>query len=431
MARNALLLALALVAAAAFSINVAVAQEGVAVQSEEVRNEFPVGVTFSLTFSAPSPPDEVRLRYELAPDGAGASAVVECESAAAYTYTCTHTLTSGRGIFVIPGAAITYHWEITDADGNRTSTDSQLYVHDDPRFEFQPLTRDNITVFFQPGRDSLAQNVLDAAAETIAEISALEQTTIDFPVKVYLYNTAEEMQPAIVPGGGRGVTVLGEVVYSDTAMVSSDVSTLDTVRHEVAHIVTRQAMKGAFDIPGWMHEGISVFAQERPLPGHDAALADAIRRDGVLTMPELNSSAVGATGATVGLYYGQSGSIIAYLIDTYGAEEFAELLATFRRGSTIDAAFEAVYGFDQLGLENEWRASVGLAPRTVDEATAEPTREARVAETPADAGDEPSGRAASDDGDGPPLATIGALLLMVAALVITATGSFVIVRNRF
>src|SRR5206468_12560353 len=122
-----------------------------------------------------------------------------------------------------------------------------------------------------------AQAVLDATAETIEKVGALEKTQVTFPVKVFLYTTADEMQPAIAPGGqGRGVQVLGEVVYSDTAMVSADVATLDIVRHEVAHIVTREATRGPYDIPAWLNEGISVYSQSKPLSGHDAALQSAI-----------------------------------------------------------------------------------------------------------------------------------------------------------
>ena len=130
-----------------------------------------------------------------------------------------------------------------------------------------------------------------------------------------MYATADEMQPAIAPAAGRGVQILGEVVYSDTAMVSADVDAIDITRHEVAHIVTRAASKGPFGVPGWMNEGISVHAQNEPLSGHAGALESAIRNDRVLSMLELNSPATGGVASTVGLYYGQSGAIVTFLID--------------------------------------------------------------------------------------------------------------------
>src|SRR5205823_7788709 len=99
------------------------------------------------------------------------------------------------------------------------------------------------------------------------------------------------MQPAIAPGGGiRGAVILGEVVYSDTAMVSVDNAPLDVARHEVAHVVTGVATKGPFGIALWLNEGTSVFSQSHILESEQSALDDAIARDRVLSMKELNSS---------------------------------------------------------------------------------------------------------------------------------------------
>jgi hypothetical protein len=272
--------------------------------------------------------------------------------------------------------------------------------------------------------------VLAAAVETFETVGALEQTQVPFPIKVFVYRTADEMQPAIAPnGGGPGVRILGEVVYSDTAMVSVDTGAIDITRHEVAHIVTGEATKGPFGIPGWMNEGISVYAQENPLPGHQQALDAAIRGDRTLTMAQLNSPSSGGAAGTVGLYYGQSGSIITYLVETYGEAQFAELLRVFKEGSTPDDAFEGVYGFDQAGLENEWRESVGLPPRGD---TPEPTAEVvRPDPTEAPDDDAPAGSADSNDGGGGsdivPIVVIVGLVALVAA---TAAGTFVVVRRR-
>ncbi|MBI5283618.1 MAG: hypothetical protein HY874_00850 [Chloroflexi bacterium] len=425
----ALLLPALIAAAGASPMRRASAQEGgVSVLSEEPRNEFPSGVTFTLAFTSPAEAKEVRIRYELAPDGTGASGIATCTAGA--TTSCTYTLTTGRGILVIPGAEITYHWDITDAAGATTSTADRLYVHEDTRFTFKTLKRDNITLYYHSGTDRQAQAVLDATAETIDRVSALEKTQVTFPVKVFLYETADEMQPAIAPGGqGRGVQVLGEVVYSDTAMVSADVATLDITRHEIAHIVTRQATKGPFEIPGWLNEGISVFSQARPLSGHDAALKSAIDNDRVLSMKELTSSATGSSGSTVGLYYGQAGSTVKYLVETYGADKFAELLKTFKDGSTVEKAFLSVYGFDQFGLENEWRGSVGLDPReasaTATPAATEPS--ARTAPAPS-ATAAPSKPSSSDDGAS--TVTIAVIVGLMVLVVFAAMAALLLVRRR-
>ncbi len=402
------------------------AQESIRVIDTQATNEFPRGVSFSISFSAPAAVKEVRLQYHLAPDGTGATAVATCTSAV--TTTCSYSLISGNGISIIPGAEITYHWDIEDSAGDKLSTDDMLYVHEDTRFTFRTLAQDNVTLYYHSDGEAQAQSVLDAAASTIEKIGALERTQVTFPVKVFLYATADEMQPAIAPGqSGRGVQILGEVVYSDTAMVSSDVATLDIVRHEIAHIVTRQATKGPFGIAPWMNEGISVYAQSRLLENQAAALESAISGDRVLSYKELNSSASGSIAGTVGLYYGQAGSIVRFLVETYGADKFADLLKVFKDGSTADKALQAVYGFDQLGMENAWRASVGLAARSASASpTPQATQGARAAVT--SAAKTPASSAASDDGvSAATIAIIVALAVLLLAVIASAT---TVVRRR-
>lgn len=425
MPRFAAALALAVLALAAMALPSAdrvVAQESVDVVSNTPRNEFPTGVTFSLTFRPAGEVGEVRLRYELAPDGAGATAVPTCTDGGAAT-TCNYTLTNGRGIDIIPGAEITFRWEVEGADGARSSTPEALYVHADTRFDFRSLSESGVTVFYHTGTEDIAPAVLDATVESLQNVGALLETQVGFPIKVFLYETAEEMAPAIVPVAGRGVQILGEVVYSDTAMVSVDEQPLDITRHEVAHIVTREATKGPFDIPGWLNEGISVASQREPLSGHADALAAAIRGDRVLSMAALSSRSSGGTAGTVGLYYGQSGSIVSYLIDTYGQPQFAELIRTFKAGSTVDDAFETVYGFDTFALENQWRASVGLDP--VQES---PTPTPQPESTPRPSPTSQAG--GSDDGSDSSALTYVLIAVLAVAVVVAGTVAVTILRRR-
>ncbi len=401
------------------------AQQAITVQSDQPRNEFPAGVTFTLTFTAPSAPKEVRLNYELAPDGTGATAVADCAGSA--TVNCTYTLTSGRGIFIIPGAHITYHWEIQDTAGDRLSTPSKRYVHEDTRFDFKTLQKGNVTVYYHTGPESEAQTMLDTAVDALDKIGALENTQVTFPVKVFLYETADEMRPAVAPGAvGRGVTVLGEVVYSDTAMVSADANPLDITQHEVAHIVTERATKGPYGIPSWLNEGISVFAQSRVLRSHSSALHSAIEADRVLSIKELSSASAGEEQSTVSLFYGESGAIVRFLVDTYGSDKFAQLIKTFRDGSTPDDAFRFVYGFDQLGLENAWRKSEGLPPRAVSPTpTPENTRQAAAPTVP--------GRAAAGSGassGGSHVAVIAIIVALTLALLAAIGGAAIVVARR-
>jgi hypothetical protein len=335
-------------------------------------------------------------------------------------------LASGAGINIIPGAEITYHWEITDAAGETLSTPDKLYVHEDTRFKLETMKGGNVTLYYRSGLDSQAAAVLAAANDTLDRVGQLEKTQVMFPVKVFLYETAEEMQPSIAPRGvGRGLVVLGEVVYSDTAMVSADVATLDITRHEIAHIVTGAATEGPFDIPRWLNEGISVYAQSKPLASHASALESAINSDKALSVRELNSPSSGSTAATSGLFYGESGSIVKFLVESEGADKFALLLSTVKDGSTFDKALQEVYGFDSLGMENAWRGSVGLPPRAASAtATPQSTGEARSLVTP-----QVTAVATASSG-GTSSTTIAIIVGLAAALLAAvAAAAFVVLRR--
>jgi len=114
-------------------------------------------------------------------------------------------------------------------------------------------------------------------------------------------------------------------------------------------------------------------------------------------------------------------------VKEYGEEKFAQLYATFKQGSTTDKALQKIYGFDQDGLEDAWRVSLGLAPR--QRATATPG----LTPTPA----QPSPTAAQENGsqgkteeDQFPWATAAALGAAGFTLVAVSLGGGVFLARR-
>jgi len=87
---------------------------------------------------------------------------------------------------------------------------------------------------------------------------------------------------------GRGVTVLGEVVYSDTAMVSADVATLDIVRTRLRTSVTREATKGP-SYPGVAERRDLRLLAIAPAVGSSRIWSSDLVEHGAL-VKELNSS---------------------------------------------------------------------------------------------------------------------------------------------
>jgi hypothetical protein len=243
---------------------------------------------------------------------------------------------------------------------------------------------------------------LNAASETVTRYSDLLNTTIDFPIKIWVYETAQDMQPAIASRRGQGndntIQTLGEVGASDTALVSRDTAFLDIVRHELAHVVTRAATRGHLvDIPIWINEGMSTYAQNNLLPNEEAALGSAVQRNAVLPITSLGASARG-TGSVVSLFYAQSGAIVAFMIETLGEDKWGEFIAAMKN-DTPEGALETVYGLDLLGLENAWRESVGLP--AVDPSAPQPTPPPAQNQEPDPTPTQPAAQGQNDDDDEP------------------------------
>jgi hypothetical protein len=70
----------------------------------------------------------------------------------------------------------------------------------------------------------------------------------------------------------------------------------------------------------------------------------------------------GTRSRNIGLFYGQGYSVVKYLVETYGPEKFAQMIAVFNRTGQIDVAFQEAFGADQTGIYRQWREKVGLTP---------------------------------------------------------------------
>jgi hypothetical protein len=73
---------------------------------------------------------------------------------------------------------------------------------------------------------------------------------MDFPVKIWVYQTTRDLQSA---AGGRQVPnghTLGQVGSSDAAIVSRETDFLNIIRHELVHVVVRRATRSDEQIAG-------------------------------------------------------------------------------------------------------------------------------------------------------------------------------------
>lgn len=372
------------------------AQVAPTVVDQGAENRFPEGIVFRVSASSDSPIQEVRLRYTILPDGTAASAVPEFEPGTSITAAFTLEGNNPPRIYLPPGTIIEYRWEVTDADGDTASTEPRTFFYDDIRFRWTALEGEGVVLYYYSGSQEDAQAMLEVAQETLDSMSRLLGASIDFPVRVWVYASSSDMRPALARRGEtyeQSVVTAGVRVSSDTVLVLGNVSFV-TLRHEVAHVLTSAAGEGPYGhLPAWLDEGTAVYAQGDP-GGYARALERAVERDSLFSVRSITSHP--GDPRKVDLFYGQSWSLVSYLIETYGEERFAQLFAAIKEGKTTDEALLAVYGFDQGGLEEEWRASLGLSPPETPQA--------------------PEAARVEEGEGGPPLGAVAGLGLAVVAL---------------
>ncbi len=331
--------------------------DGIQVVSQSVQNRFPQGMQFNLFVNSGGDITDARLRYRLTPQTLETQFKATCTPGTAAN--CTAAIGATNAAYLVPGSTVEYSWELHDSAGNTLITDKAQTQYMDTRFQWDSKTDGKVTAYFHSGSDQSVNSILQAANESVSRMSGLLRTSIDFQIKVWVYDSAKELQAAAAPGSqATGGTLEGQVVAADTALVSRDQSTLDTVRHELAHVVVDRASRG-FIVPIaiWVNEGLAVYSQKSFDAGWQQALDLAVRRNRPLPIESLGDST--RSNADFSLFYAESGSLIKYLVDTYGDAKFGDFF-TGMRSDTVSGALKSVYGFDQLGLENAWRKSIGL-----------------------------------------------------------------------
>lgn len=376
-----------------------------------VENRFPEGMTFRASAASDTDIQQLRLRYTVLPDGTAAIGDAQFQPGKSVSGVFELEGNNPPKIYLPPGTTIQYYWEATDADGDTAKSAQATFVYQDIRFQWKSVTEDGVTVNYYSGSEEDARSMLTVAGETIASMSDLLGTTVEFPVKVWAYDSVADMRPALAKRSAtfeQSIITAGVRVSSDTVLVLGNVA-YDTLRHELTHVVTAVAGESAFGtLPAWLDEGTAVYGQRDP-GGYRAALERAVSRGNVLSVRSLTSYP--GDPAAVELFYGESWSLVSFLIEQYGPEKFAQLFAEIKKGKRIDKALETVYGFDQDGLEDEWRAVMGLPARQTP-----PPRTPIATAAP---GSTPAPTTAPSGGDG---ATSVATILALAAGVLVLAG---------
>lgn len=325
---------------------------------------FAESITFRLDSESSSPIEQVILFYRETLEAATNRAYPEFTPGKRVDAQYTWELLPGE---VPVGAEIKYYWLITNADGAELKTEPQFLDYDDTRFAWKQLDAGKVRLSYYGDTEAQARHLLDVATAALVRISEQIGVEPDRPIKIYVYGSKADMSDALVSRSttyDAFTTTLGVVISDDTLLLLGPASGAEqTLAHELTHIVVGEATDNPFHapIPRWLDEGLAMY-NEGSLPRYNQqALDEAVATDSLISVRSL--SAYTGDPALVDLFYGQSYSIVEYLLDTYGRDKMVELLDVFERGSHQEDALLEVFGFGLDELDARWREIVGARPR--------------------------------------------------------------------
>ena len=390
----------------------------------EASNRFPDGIRFQVEAQSPGSVETVELRYRALPSVITQRAVGRCIPDTGQLVSCTVEIATDARSYMPPFTEVHYSWRLTDDQGEVTETAQRSIVYVDTRFQWSQSTVGNLTIYSYGGTPGAP--FATAGKVSLDRTEALLRAPVAFPVKAIVYNSIPDMSEAMRLRSStfaERVVTLGQRVSADSVIVLNERDAADTLRHELGHVVTKEAGEGAgVTLPAWLDEGTAVNAQAQPGGGYTSAFRSAVIGDRLLSVRSMTSPT--GNPDDVNLFYGEAYFFIRFLIDTYGEDRFSSLFEAFKAGNGQEPAVQKAYSKDLISLENEWRATLGLNPREGGEArnevgitgTLTPLGIGGIATPTGGDTKSTSSAAADDDGSQLPLFLMaGAALLVVAA----------------
>ncbi|HTP07028.1 MAG TPA: peptidase MA family metallohydrolase [Anaerolineae bacterium] len=371
-----LLLTLALLVTAVFSITTLPvrAQDTITVSNDEPLLEFPDRLTFRAKFQNDRPIEKVVLEYGVDQWTCGtvvAKAFPDIKPGKEVATNWTWEMKQSGS--QPPGAKIWWRWHIFDDQGKEIVTNRKETVWLDDQHDWQTVSGNDINLHWYAGGASFGRELHDSAVKSLDDLAKTTGLRTSKPVDLYIYANTNEMRDAVLyePDWTGG---LAEPEHN-IVFIGIPSDQMDwgkrTEAHELTHVLVGQLTFSCLsDIPTWLNEGLAVYGEGGPEDYMQEALDKAVKDNTILPVRSL-AGGFSEDPAKANASYGQSYSLVKYLVDNSGQTKMLDFLGKLRDGATVDEALQQVYGFDTEGFEDAWRADIGAQPRS--SSTAKPT----------------------------------------------------------
>jgi hypothetical protein len=259
------------------------------------------------------------------------------------------------------GAKVQYWWTIEDDAENIETSEVYFVDFNDTRYSWQSISEGPLTLYWYKGEKSFAQELLDAGTQALEKLAGDTNSRLERPVIIYIYANSQDLQGSMI--FPREWT--GGVTFAEFSTIAIGVSENElewgknALAHELGHMYTHQHTYSPYgaSLPTWIDEGLAMYAESDKDVYLEKTFQKAIAENELISLRSL-SSPFSAVPEVAYLSYAQSLSVVEYLINNYGREKIMHLLTAIKEGESCDQALTEIYGFDQDGLEAQWREAI-------------------------------------------------------------------------
>jgi hypothetical protein len=340
------------------------AQSGIQVKEDEAVLGFPDGITFQLKAVDDTDIQSVVLVY-----GSEGRTCISSAARQSIDFTPSDQVALDwewewkRSGIIPPGTLVWWYWEITDAINRTLTTPRQELVVQDPRHNWSVLESGGVTVQWVQGDASFGDRLHRIAVDSLYHLSKQMGVRPTGDVYIIVYPTSDDVQETLLVStdwtGGVALPAY------DSTIIGVGPQELDwaalIIPHELSHLVVGTLTfncRGVYP-PTWLNEGLSEMAEGSLSQVQGEQLLSALEEDDLPPLKSLENG-FSAYGDEARLSYVYSGYIVQFMLEEYGVDKMASLLASIQEGNLIDTALEVVYGFDTYGLDAAWRDSMGF-----------------------------------------------------------------------
>jgi Peptidase MA superfamily len=332
------------------------------VKRDEVKPDFPKGLTFTFEATATQPITRVDLLYRATIEETLSLSQPTVKPGTDVSLTQTVDLETAG---VPPGIGLLYHWRIYEADGGLTETPEKPVAWTDTRFNWTTLQGQDVTVYAYNNDQSFNQAVLDRAEQTIASLATDFGARPKRPIRIWVYNSANDFSGALAPNSEPWIAGAAFPWYGLILAILPDGDMSEVARiipHEMSHQVLFAATENPFGgTPAWLDEGLAVYNQIGGKTQYPAIVKLALAHDALPSIRALNGQFPYDTQQAL-VAYAESLSVVTFILDHWKQEGMAKLIAAFREGTTPDDAVKQALGVDLDQLNEQWRAWVAQQP---------------------------------------------------------------------